>query len=135
MKLALQECGRKLGTYLRRRKRMQRQSDVRTVLERYIGEIATNCEGITGTSARKIYDALLKQVKRKTAEADAILDREGRVIASLDETDVVIVAERQAVGGAAFDESLFDSATAATTKKRVVRKKSKKRTTRRKRVA
>ena len=136
MKLALQECGRKLGTYLRRRKRMQRQLDVRTVLERYIGEIATNCEGITGTSAKKIYEALLTQVKRKTAEADAILNREGKVIASLDETDVVIVTERQAGGGgAAFDESLFESTTTTTTKNRVVRKKSKKRTIRRKRVA
>ncbi len=135
MKLALQECGRKLGTYLRRRKRMQRQSDVRTVLERYIGEIATNCEGITGTPAKKIYDALLTQVKRKTAEADAILNREGKVIASLEEPDVVIVKERQTGADAAFDESLFESATPSSIRKRVTKKKSKKKTTHRRRVA
>jgi len=91
MKLALQECGRKLGTYLRRRKRMQRQLDVRDVLVRYIGEIANGCEGITGTPAKKVYDALMKQVKRKTAEADAILNEEGKVIANIDDDDVVIV--------------------------------------------
>ena len=135
IKLALQECGRKLGTYLRRRKRMQRQSDVRTVLERYIGEIATNCEGITGTPAKKIYDALLTQVNRKTAEADAILNREGKVIASLEEPDVVIVKERQTGADAAFDESLFESATPSSIRKRVTKKKSKKKTTHRRRVA
>jgi DNA topoisomerase-6 subunit B len=107
MKLALQECGRKLGAYVRRRKRMQRQSDVRTVLVRYIGEIANSCEGITGTPAKKVYDALMKQVKRKTAEADAVLDEEGKVIASLEDDDVVIIEDRRAGGDEDFDETLF----------------------------
>ena len=130
MKLALQECGRKLGTYLRRRKRMQRHGDMRVVLEKYIGEIATNCEVITGTPAKKIYDALMKQVKRKTAEADAILDEEGRVVDSLEEEeDVVIVENRQGGGGESFEETLFEDESATP------KRKKKKKTTRRKRVA
>ncbi len=135
MKLALQECGRKLGTYLRRRKRMQRQSDVRDVLVRYIGEITAGCEGITGTPAKKVYDALMKQVKRKTAEADAILNEEGKVVAKLEDDDVVIVEDRAKVEG--FAESLFEEASATKKGKTTSRKKTtrKKKTVRRKRVA
>ena len=40
MKLALMECGRKLGTYLRKRQKMQREAARRDVFERYIGEIS-----------------------------------------------------------------------------------------------
>jgi len=129
-KLALQECGRKLGTYLRRRKRMQRQLDVRDVLVRYIGEIANGCEGITGTPAKKVYDALMKQVKRKTAEADAILNEEGKVVAKIDD-DVVIVEDR--IGGGGFKESLFeDDAPKPRTNRSTTRTKKK---TRRRKVA
>ncbi|MCH8164592.1 MAG: DNA topoisomerase VI subunit B [Planctomycetes bacterium] len=78
MKLALQECGRKLGTYLRRRKRMLRESERRTIFERYIGEVAKACEDITGSDAKRIYYALLKQAKRRTADADQQLDDEGK---------------------------------------------------------
>ncbi len=110
MKLALQDCGRKLAAYLRRRKRMQRQTEARDVLLRYIGEISRSCEGITGTPAQKVYDALMKQARRKTAEADAVLDEEGRVVGSRDDlADVIIVEERQAGGdGSAIPESLFE---------------------------
>ncbi|MHC4416138.1 MAG: DNA topoisomerase VI subunit B [Planctomycetota bacterium] len=136
MKLALQECGRKLAAYLRRRKRMHRQSEVRSALERYIGEIATSCEGITGTSAKKIYDALMKQVKRKTREADAVLDKEGKVIATLDDQDVVIVEERQARGDdEGFDETLFEDGHAAVGPKPKKKSTRRKKTARRKRVA
>jgi DNA topoisomerase-6 subunit B len=130
MKLALQECGRKLGTYLRRRKRMQRQLDVRDVLVRYIGEIANGCEGITGTPAKKVYDALMKQVKLKTAEADAILNEEGKVVAKIDD-DVVIVEDR--IGGGGFQESLFEDDVPKTRTKRSTTRTKKK--TRRKKVA
>ncbi len=105
MKLALQECGRKLATYVRRRDRMKRQSEARDVLLRYIGEISRSCEGITGTDAQKIYDALMKQARKKTAEADAILDEEGKVIGTAEDTDVVIVEERQRFDGSPAAEA------------------------------
>jgi DNA topoisomerase-6 subunit B len=138
MKLALQECGRKLGTYLRRRGRMRRQVEVRSVLERYIGEVAASCHGITGVDAKKVYDALLKQVKRKTAEADAVLNQEGKVVAKIDEEDVVIVEERQppspddaaeAGDGAAGQGTLFEDDEAQANSGR------KRRTTRKRKVA
>ncbi len=79
MKLALMECGRKLGTYLRKRLKMKRESDRRDVFERYIGEIAKALHQITGKNPKPIYDALLLQARAKTAVADVELDEDGRV--------------------------------------------------------
>src|SRR5688572_26023458 len=102
MKLALMECGRKLGTYLRKRQRMQRESARRDVFERYIGEISKAVHNINGTDAKKLYEALLKQAKKRTAIADAHLDEEGRTVKK-DETEelrndqgVVMVESRAA---------------------------------------
>src|ERR1041384_3883941 len=86
MKLALMECGRKLGTYLRKRQKMQREGERRDVFRRYIGEIAQAVNAINGTDTKKLYDALLKQAHKRTAIADAQLDEEGRTIKK-DETD------------------------------------------------
>jgi DNA topoisomerase-6 subunit B len=80
MKLALMECGRKLGTYLRKRQKMQREAARRDVFERYIGEISRAVNAINGTNAKHLYDALLKQARKRTAIADAQLDEEGRTI-------------------------------------------------------
>jgi len=80
MRLALRECGRKLGTYLRKRQKMRREGQRRDVFERYIGEIARSCEHLVGTDAQELYDALLRQAKRRTEIADAVLDEDGKVV-------------------------------------------------------
>ncbi|MGH7179160.1 MAG: DNA topoisomerase VI subunit B [Tepidisphaeraceae bacterium] len=106
MKLALMECGRKLGTYLRKRHRMQRESARRDVFERYLGEISKAVNAINGTDTKKLYEALLKQARKRTAIADAQLDDEGRTIKGKkpDETEelkndqgVVMVESRAAL--------------------------------------
>jgi DNA topoisomerase-6 subunit B len=90
MKLALMECGRKLGTYLRKRQKMQREAARRDVFERYIGEISKAVNAINGTDAQKLYDALLKEAKKRTAIADAQLDEEGKTIRNKeDEVDAL----------------------------------------------
>lgn len=86
MKLALMECGRKLGTYLRKRQAMQRQAARRDVFERYIGEISKAVNAINGTDTKKLYEALLAQAKKRTAIADAKLDEEGKTVKK-DETE------------------------------------------------
>lgn len=86
MKLALMECGRKLGTYLRKRQKMQREAARRDVFERYIGEIAKAIHSINGTDAKQLYDKLLIEARKRTAIADAQLDDEGRTMKK-DETD------------------------------------------------
>src|SRR5437762_5411124 len=102
MKLALMECGRKLGTYLRKRQKMEREAARRDVFERYIGEISKAINAINGTDAKKLYEVLLKEAKKRTAIADAQLDQEGRTIKK-DETEelknddgVVLVESRAA---------------------------------------
>ncbi len=114
MKLALMECGRKLGTYLRKRQKMQRESARRDVFERYIGEISKAVHAINGTDTQKLYDALLAEARERTAIADSHLDEEGRTVKKDENEDlrndegVVMVesrashlAEAQAVEGAA----------------------------------
>ncbi len=105
MKLALQECGRKLGTYLRRRQKMKREGERRDVFQRYIGEIAKACEALTGTEAAQVYEALLKQAKRRTEIADAVLDDEGKIVSiggggngRLDDDDGVIIVDADGTG-------------------------------------
>jgi DNA topoisomerase-6 subunit B len=102
MKLALMECGRKLGTYLRKRQKMQREAARRDVFERYIGEISKAVHAINGTDAKKLYDALLAEARKRTAIADAQLDEDGRTVKK-DETEelknddgVVMVESRAA---------------------------------------
>jgi DNA topoisomerase-6 subunit B len=81
MKLALMECGRKLGTYLRKRQRMQREAARRDVFERYIGEISKAVNAINGKwKVKELYEALLKEAKKRTAIADAKLDEEGKTV-------------------------------------------------------
>jgi hypothetical protein len=96
------ECGRKLGTYLRKRQKMQREAARRDVFERYIGEISKAVNAINGTDTKKLYEALLAEARKRTAIADAELDEEGKVVKK-DETDelkddegVVLVESRAA---------------------------------------
>ena len=80
MKLALQECGRKLGTYLRRRQKMRREGQRRDIFSRYIAEIARSTSALTGEDEAKLLDALLAQAQARTAIADAELDEDGNFI-------------------------------------------------------
>ena len=128
MRLALQECGRKLGTYLRRRHRMKKESERRSIFERYIGEIATACNAITGVDAAKLYAALQKQASKKTAEADQRLDDEGQVVddgGRLAKDDDVIILENRQVGALEeADEDLFGGHALQRTRKKSTAKKS-----------
>ncbi|MCC6951768.1 MAG: DNA topoisomerase VI subunit B [Phycisphaerales bacterium] len=94
MKLALMECGRKLGIYLRKRAKMKRESERRDVFERYIGEIAKAVSEVNGTDAKRLFEALRAQAKKHTMIADQQLDDEGRRIRDEDPADqdgVIIV--------------------------------------------
>jgi DNA topoisomerase VI subunit B len=101
MKLALMECGRKLGTYLRKRAKMKREAERRDVFQKYIGEISQACNAIIGVDTKKLYEALLAQAKKKTAIADAKLDEEGKTLREEDEDldGVVILAPAGGGGG------------------------------------
>ncbi len=139
MKLALMECGRKLGTYLRKRQKMQREAARRDVFERYIGEISKAVNAINGKwKTEDLYDALLKEARKRTAIADAQLDEEGKTIKQ-DEADelkndegVVVVESRAAL--ATPQEPLGEPASAggSSTEGDIVSLKSKPKKTKKK---
>ncbi len=120
MRLALMECGRKLGTYLRKRLKMRREGERRDVFERYIGEIAKALNAITGEDAKRIYEALLAQARARTAVADQQLDEDGKVSKDDDDNDddgVIIVMnaiapieESQPILAPDFDAPMASSA-------------------------
>ena len=87
MKLALMECGRKLGTYLRKRQKMRREGERRDVFARYIGEIAKAINALNGADAKRIYERLLEQARERTAVADQQLDEDGKLVKE-DERDI-----------------------------------------------
>ncbi len=129
MRLALQECGRKLGTYLRKRQKMRREGQRRDVFKRYIGEIARACEHLTGEDAQRIYEALLEQARRRTEIADAVLDEDGNLIAPtqrngvLENDEGVIIVE---AGGEPDGPQGEDGATPAKSTNRKRSRTSKK---------
>lgn len=95
IRLALQSVGRKLGMYLRRRLRVAQEGQRRNIFLRYLGEVATAVSSMNGINRDALYQRLLEVAKRKTAEADTILNDRGSKIED-EELDlgenVVIVA-------------------------------------------
>jgi len=100
LRLAIQAVGRKLGMYLRRRKRVKQEGERRSIFLRYLGEVATAVSELNGADRDRLYDDLLKVARRKTAEADVKLDESGRKIEEGDEDyggGVLVVQPEQLV--------------------------------------
>ena len=131
MKLALMECGRKLGTYLRKRHKMQRQAARRDVFERYIGEISQSINAINGADAKKLYNKLLDEARKRTAIADAQLDEDGKTIQKgetdelKDDEGVVMVESRAAnMAEAPVTETVAEKDDVAKSKPKKSKKKA-----------
>jgi DNA topoisomerase-6 subunit B len=58
IKLGLQECGRKLGTYIRKGKRLKREFDKREYIEKYIPHIGLALQEILDLSAKQRDDTV-----------------------------------------------------------------------------
>jgi DNA topoisomerase-6 subunit B len=140
MRLALQDCGRKLGQYIRRRQKMKREGERRDIFERYIGEISRSCNALTGTDTQELYDALLKQAKRRTEIADAKLDADGKFVKDehgrLAKDDDVIIVQNGAIASEndpanqeAEAKPAKRSSKKKVTKKKIVKKVRKKKAT------
>jgi len=78
VRLALQECGRKLSAYLNRRRKQKYEGERRGVFERYIGEVVNACASIKPIDRDALYTNLMMLAKRTTARADEELDEHGR---------------------------------------------------------
>ncbi len=99
LRLGLQAVGRKLGMYLRRRKRVAQQGERRSIFLRYLGEVASAVSQINGADRDELYQQLVKVATRITAEADVKLDRHGRPIEDeLDFGDNVLIVDHDPPG-------------------------------------
>jgi DNA topoisomerase-6 subunit B len=124
IQLALQECGRKVSGYLRKRKKQRQEGQKRSVFIRYIHEVVEAIGSIKEIDKETFRDDLLKIAQGHTQMADVQLDDEGRPIAPeepnveptengiIDDTTIV-VAQNQAEMRAAEDPDLLDLAEAA----------------------
>ena len=81
IRLGLQECGRKLSTYLNRRRRQKHEGERRNVFGRYIAEVVEACATIDNKINRDALGRNLTAVaQRVTARADEVLDDHGRPV-------------------------------------------------------
>jgi DNA topoisomerase-6 subunit B len=87
LRLALQDVGRKLGKFIKRRQKVKQESERRSIFLRYLKEVSTAVGAINGADTDELYAKLLKVAQRKTSEADVKLDRRGRVLDGDEELD------------------------------------------------
>ena len=105
IKLAIQECGRRLGILLRRKKKSQAYVKRRDVFTRYIEEVVNATSSIRKINKDRFRSDLLRLAKRFTEYADAEFDEHGkRVDVQQNGLENTLVVERDA----AHSETLFD---------------------------
>jgi len=88
IKLALQDCGRKLSAYVRRRARQKREGERRDVFVRYIPEVVAAVRSMTRVNTEQLKRDLLAIARRITEQADVELDEHGKPIKRPPELDV-----------------------------------------------
>ena len=64
IKLALQDCGRKLASYIRKNVRAKEQKERINLFEKYIPELALSLSNISGDNKSTIEESLTKMLKK-----------------------------------------------------------------------
>ncbi len=80
IKLGLQECGRRLSSYLNRRRKQKYEGERRSVFERYIKEVVDACAVIKRINREELTGNLVAIAQKVTCRADERLDEHGRPI-------------------------------------------------------
>lgn len=112
IKLAVQECGRRLQTYLNRRQKKKYEADRRSIFERYIGELVSSCSAIAKVNAAKFGEDLLTIARRVTARADVEFEMDGKIKkddvapgSEYGEHTIVVDSRGGTAAGPLFDDS------------------------------
>ena len=71
IKLALQECGRKLSIYIHKHIRAAEQRDKIDLFEKYIPELATSLSNLTGSKKLELEEKLQKLLKKELPSLEA----------------------------------------------------------------
>ena len=80
VKLGIAECGRRLNTLLRRKRRKAAHEKRRDVFTRYIDEVVDATRSITRINRDEFRKSLIALSKNYTAQADVEFDEHGKVI-------------------------------------------------------
>jgi DNA topoisomerase-6 subunit B len=96
IKLAVQDCGRRLGLLLRRKKKKQAYEKRRDVFTRYIEEVVQATSSIHSINEQQLRDDLLRLARRYTSAADLEFDEHGQRVDQLTEEQLsnTVVVER-----------------------------------------
>ncbi len=79
IKLALAECGRRLGILLRRKKTRTAYAKRRDVFTRYVGEVVDSVRAVTTVNKDEFRRSLLGLAEHFTAQADVEFDQHGSI--------------------------------------------------------
>jgi len=93
LRLALQAVGRKLGMFLRRRRKVKHEGQRRQVFLRYLGEVAGAVSRIRNTDRDQLYNRLLELAKKRTFEADKKIDESGQFVDESKFGDNVLIVD------------------------------------------
>jgi len=74
VKLALQECGRKLGAYVNKKVRMHQQLERANLFERYIPEVADSLAYLTKAKKEQLLEKLKGMLNKEDIKAQLELD-------------------------------------------------------------
>ena len=93
IKLALQECGRLLGTYIRKKVRISEQIERANMFEKYIPEVADSLSVLSGDKKEKILQGLQKmlvkpEIKKEITEEEDTDDKLYRMEFAKKESEV-----------------------------------------------
>ena len=82
IRLALQEAGRKLGTFLRKRERARNEQRRRGIFKMYIGELVQSLGNLTPINRRELQKQLMSMAVASTGQLENDVDLEAAVSAS-----------------------------------------------------
>ncbi len=122
VRLGLSECGRRLGSLLRRKKKKTDFSRRRDVFHRYINEVVEAARAITVINKEEFRQNLVRLAESHTEAADLEFDDSGKVIKQAEEDDNglrlpdTVVVDRNG-GEAPALEELFDTGAASAARK------------------
>jgi DNA topoisomerase-6 subunit B len=124
IRLGIQECGRRLGTLLRRKKKKQAYARRRDVFTRYIDEVVNASNAIKAIDRSDFKSDLQSLAQRFTEAADMEFDDHGRVTKTAAERELENTVVVPQDGGPNDPETLFENTTTPRRAKRSkVRKK------------
>jgi len=116
--LALKDCGRKLGIYVRKRQRAAKEAKRRDVFENYITEVCNSVGEISGKNTDTLLRKMTKMAKKITELANMLDEKESDISKLRKDKSIIIVDENVVDEGEEEQSDLFDEGRPAESKKK-----------------